>query len=101
VEASVRPPRTNRSNNNKTKDLLIILVDNGDVDENFVNATIKIQKFIRAKRARKLIKKMLVSLWRKRYDESSGYYYYENQLSGETTWEPPRAFAMFFPELEW
>lgn len=101
VEASLRPPRTQRRGGNNPKDLLILLVDNGDIDDKFIEAVVKIQKLFRCLKARKAIKKMLVSLWRKRYDDQSGYYYYENQLSGETVWEPPKAFALFFPELNW
>jgi len=48
-----------------------------------------------------MIRKTLASIWRKRYDQSSGYYFYENTLNGETLWEAPRAFKMFFPEVDW
>lgn len=99
MESSLLPPKTHTNKHNK--DLLILLIDNGDVDDEMLKACLKIQKMIRSKKARSTIKKMLVSIWRKRYDTSSGYYFYENQINGETVWDPPRAFAMFFPDLDW
>ena len=44
---------------------------------------------------------MLVSVWRKRYDPSSGYYFYENTITGENVWEAPPVFKRFFPDIDW
>lgn len=36
--------------------------------------------------------------WVKRYDDASGYYYYENDLTGESSWDPPEGWVDDEPE---
>lgn len=52
-------------------------------------AATKVQKIWRAKRARRMLRKMLQNVFDKVQDEETGEYYYINRRTGEATWEKP------------
>jgi len=70
-------------------------------DADFVAAASKLQGMWRARTARRAMRKLLVKAWRKRWDDESQCYYYENVHNGEMTWEPPACFYRYFPDVEW
>jgi hypothetical protein len=97
LDAATRPPKAAGR-----KNLLLSLGPNGGGTDAVVEAACsKIQGIWRARKARKMLRKMLVAVWRKRWDENSACYFYENNLTGEVVWEAPRAFKMFFPSSDW
>lgn len=59
------------------------------------------QAMARARGSRNSFRKVVASMWRKKFDKASGYFFYENVLSGETLWEPPAIFARLFPGSNW
>ena len=101
LDAATRPPKAPGR-----KNLLLSLGrqedgQEGGVDEAVEAACSKIQGMWRARKARKMLRKLLVSVWCKRWDQENYCYYYENNLNGEVVWEAPRAFKMFFPTADW
>ena len=82
------------------------MLDHKEKDERTTPAPLSRFRFVQisiwqSRRARRNLRKMLVSVWRKRYDPSSGYYFYENTITGENVWEAPPVFKRFFPDIDW
>ena len=51
--------------------------------------------------ARDEARKRCATIYRKKYDTHSGYYYYENVHTGISMWEAPLLFQRLFPQTSW
>ena len=98
VEAKTRPPRLPNSG----LSLVLGVKDSGHADfEAFTAGARVLQGMYRRRKARGRLRKLLASVWRKRWDAESYSYFYENTINGEMQWEAPKAFRMFFPDSNW
>ena len=52
-------------------------------------ATRMVQRAWRSHKARERVRAIVFQTFEKVYDESSGYYYYLNKKTGESSWEDP------------
>jgi hypothetical protein len=94
--------KTTRPRPANAKSLILAVKSPADADfVAFTAAANTIQGLWHRRKARGMLRKVLASVWRKRWDDQTQAYYYENTLNGEMLWEAPRAFSMFFPEANW
>jgi len=66
-----------------------------------IAAVIRIQRRVRGMQGRKKARRVFVTMYCKRFDQTSQCYYYESTITGETSWERPRIAAYLLPGSTW
>jgi hypothetical protein len=54
-------------------------------------AATKLQAAYRSRRARGYVRALVEAVYRKYFDEASGYFYYYNTATGQSSWTKPKA----------
>ena len=93
-----------RANARKESDVLVAKRDiRVRKKEDFTEETaaICIQCCIRKHQSRRILRLVLVKFWHKKPDSTSGIFAYENKMTGEMQYVPPRLFKRLFPGLKW
>lgn len=67
-----------------------------DVRETIVKAAVVLQSFLRQRAAWRKTKIKVARTFTKLYDPESGYFYWYNQATGESTWEKPHIIDNLF-----
>jgi hypothetical protein len=66
-----------------------------------VAAVVRIQKRMRGVIHRKRAKAIFVKRYQKKFDGASGYPYYYNTVTEESSWDRPKITEYFFPKSNW
>jgi len=64
-------------------------------------AAVRIQKHVRGMQGRKAARRIFVNTYCKRFDPSYGAFYYENIMTGESSWDRPHITQYLLPGSAW